>query len=379
MRSLDIALQTCEKYHPGLVKSLADIPFAEREQRGAPIIDLFRAHSGPGLLVPAEHGGLGAGPLDAVRVMRAVAASSPSLGAAVTMHHFTAATLFGLAATPGRVTGAQLGLLSRVAPEQLLIASGWAEGRTEQNILAPAVSAQPAEGGFLVNGRKKPCSLAHSMDLLTASISVPSADGEPGLAMLLIPADRPGISVHPFWDSPILAGAESDEVRLTDVLVPEEYVVRTTPEDPGRLDDLQTIGFIWFEMLISSVYLGAAANLVDRVLAAGRGSITDRADLGIGIEAAINGVEGVARALEAGDVSEDTVAAVLVARYAAQDAVTGAAAKALELLGGMAFIGSPEVAYLASTTRALAFHPPSRSSAAEALVTYFAGGPLQLS
>jgi alkylation response protein AidB-like acyl-CoA dehydrogenase len=378
MRSLDVARETCEKYHPGLCKSIADVPFMERETPGSPLIDLFRSHSGPALLVPTGHAGHGAGPLDAVRVMRALASYSPSLGAAATMHHFTVATLFALAETADRLTPAQLTLLARIAPEGLLAASGWAEGRTNQNILTPSVTAQPIEGGYLINGGKKPCSLSRSMDLLTASVSLP-VDGEPSLAMLLIPAEQPGITVHPFWGTPVLAAAESDEVRLTDVFVPAELVVRTTPDDPHRLDDLQIAGFVWFELLISSVYLGAASALVERVIEAGRGSITDRAALGVRMEAAIGVVEGVARALDAGEAGEDTVASVLVARFAAQEAIVSVADLALELLGGVAFISAPEVSYLASAVRPLAFHPPSRTSTAQSLVEYFGGGPLQLS
>jgi hypothetical protein len=47
-------------------------------------------------------------------------------------------------------------------------------------------------------------------------------------------------------------------------------------------------------------------------------------------------------------------------------------------LGGMAFIESPEIAYLLSATRALAFHPPSRATAAGPIARYLAGGPLTL-
>src|SRR6476469_3092842 len=97
MRSLDSARESCERYHPGLAEALAQIPFAEREEPGSPVIDLFRKHGGAGLLVPTAHGGHGAGPVDAVRVMRAVGSYSPSLAAAVTMHHFTVAMLFALA------------------------------------------------------------------------------------------------------------------------------------------------------------------------------------------------------------------------------------------------------------------------------------------
>ncbi|MFY1634219.1 acyl-CoA dehydrogenase family protein [Solwaraspora sp. WMMB335] len=380
MRSLDLARAACEKFHPGLCDALAATPLSVHESEQTTTIKTYRAYGGAGLLVPAAYGGAGADALEAVRVTRAISAYSPSLGAAVTMHHFTAAMLFKLAETAGRLTPAQMSLLGRVAPEGLLMASGWAEGRPNANILTPSVTARPApDGGYLVSGGKRPCSLSASMDLLTASIAVPDETGRPSLAVLLIPAQSPGVSVHPFWSTYVLPGAESDEVRLTDVHVPEDLVIRTVPDDPDRLDDLQTAGFVWFEMMITSVYLGAASALAERALASGRGSATDRAAMAICLESAIAGVEGVARAVLDGVDGDEAVAAVLVARYAAQDAIRRTTDSAVELLGGMAFISSSDVAYLAAAARPLVFHPPSQASAAEPLVDYFAGQPLVLS
>jgi alkylation response protein AidB-like acyl-CoA dehydrogenase len=378
MRSLELAREVCDRYHPGLCKSLADLPLAQRETPDGGVVDLFRTRGGPALIVPTAFGGLGAPSLDAIRVQRAVSSYSPSLGAAATMHHFTVAMLFALAQTASRLTTAQLELLSRVAPENLLLASGWAEGKPDQNILVPTVTARRARGGYRVNGSKKPCSLSRSMDVLTASVMLPERGGS-GLALLLIPASSKGISRHPFWSTPVLAGAESDEVRLTDVFVPDELVVRTVPEDPHRLDDLQTAGFVWFELLISSAYAGAASALVELALEKGRGSVTDRLAAAVHLESAISLLDGVARAVEDGVDGDEAVASVLVARYGAQEALRSAVDLAVEVLGGMAFVQAPDVAYLASATRPLAFHPPSRTSAAQALVDYFAGGPLILS
>lgn len=79
MRSLDSARDACETSHPSLLKALTAIPLSERETPGSPVIDVFRAYDGPALLAPAEFGGVGASPLVAARVMRAIAACSPSL------------------------------------------------------------------------------------------------------------------------------------------------------------------------------------------------------------------------------------------------------------------------------------------------------------
>ncbi|MFI0482839.1 acyl-CoA dehydrogenase family protein [Actinomadura sp. 9N215] len=377
MRSLDEARDVCERHHPGLCGALSDISLAEREAPGGPVLGMFRKFGGPGLLVPAEFGGQGVDALAASRVVRAMSSYSPSLGAATTMHHYTTATLFSLAKRAGRLTPAQLDLLADIAPADLIVASGWAEGRPGANIVVPAATARATEGGYLVNGGKKPCSLARSMDLLTASVALP-ADGAQTLALLLVPAGSPGISVHRFWLSDVLAGAESHEVRLTDVFVPADMVIRTEPDAPDRLDDLQTTGFAWFEMLATSVYVGAAGNLVEQALTRGRGSVTDRLQAALQLESAVALVEGAARALDDGLAGDAAVSAVLVARYAAQQALREAADMAAELLGGIAFMRSPDIAYLIAAVRPLAYHPPSRTAMAEALVDYFAGRPLRL-
>lgn len=378
MRSLDEAREVCERYHPGMCAALADISLGEREAAGGPILGVFRKFGGPGLLVPPEYGGQGADALSVTRVIRAIASYSPSLGTASTMHHFTVALLFALAKTAGRLTPAQLELMAEIAPANLLVASGWAEGKPDTNILIPAATARVAEGGYLVNGGKKPCSLSRSMDLLTASVAVP-VNGKPALAMLFIPAKSAGITVHKFWQSNVLAGAESDEVRLTDVFVPAELAVFSEPDAPHQLDDLQTAGFEWFEMLTTAVYVGATSSLVEQALTRGRGSVTDRAQAAIQLESAVGLVEGAARAISDGLTGDAAVSAVLVARYAAQQALRSAADMAAELLGGIAFMQSPDIGYLMAAVRALAYHPPSRTSTAQALVDYFTGQPLRLS
>ena len=81
--------------------------------------------------------------------------------------------------------------------------------------------ASTVVGGISVRGSKKPCSLSRSMDLLTASVAFES---EGGFGVALIPATSPGIERRPFWNSPVLTGAESDEVILNDVVVPERLV-----------------------------------------------------------------------------------------------------------------------------------------------------------
>jgi alkylation response protein AidB-like acyl-CoA dehydrogenase len=377
MRSLEIARETCESYLPGLLSKLADVPLDQLETVGNPGIELFRTHGGPALVIPKAYSGNGASPVQAVEVLRALGAQAPSVAVATTMHHFSVATLFALADSVQN-SGMEWALLEAIAGQNLLVASGFAEGRPGQGILSPTMSATPVEGGFLVSGSKQPCSLSRSMNLLTASVALPVEPAGTQMGVLLIPRETPGITVHPFWSSWALAGAESDEVRLSDVFVDEQLIMRTELGEDGQLDELQTVGFIWFELLISACYVGMASALVERVLARGRGQVAEQAALVTRLETAALLLEGIGRMIMDDETSNEALAKTLTARYAAQDAIGEATRMAVELLGGMAFVRSADVAYLAAVTHGLSFHPPSRSSVMQPLVDYFGGHALRL-
>jgi alkylation response protein AidB-like acyl-CoA dehydrogenase len=297
---------------------------------------------------------------------------SPSLAVATTMHHFSVATLAEMAAVQ---VGEEWLLLEGIARQKLYVASGFAEGRTGAGILSSQMLVRRTPEGLLLHGSKKPCSLSASMDLLTASVRVPEGDGDT-LAVVVVPAGTPGLERRPFWGSPVLAGAESDEVVLTDVLVPESLIAYWG--QGGSAKRVQERSFLWFELLIAASYLGAASALVEHVLREGKGTAGERALLGIEAEAAMAALEGVASAMTTGEEGQNLLARALFVRYAVQRAVERAAALAAELLGGMAFVGSPEVAYLLAACRALAFHPPSRGQGGPALDAYLAGGDLMV-
>ena len=61
-----------------------------------------------------------------------------------------------------------------------------------------------------------------------------------------------------------------------------------------------------------------------------------------------------------------------------QDAVSRAVRGAMEVLGGMAFIGSSEVAYLLAAAHAIALHPPPRPKMWGPLSDALVGEPLRI-
>jgi len=376
MRTLDEARAVCEAHLPGLLSKLSAVPLMELEKPGNSALELFRSSAGPALVIPKSYSGSGATPLEAIQVTRAIGAAAPSLAVASTMHHFSVATIFTLAESL-RSSGLEWALLEGIATQNLLVSSGFAEGNPGQSILSPTVGGLRKDGGVVVNGSKRPCSMSRSMDLLSASLSVPKEDGGSETLLMLLPAQTAGVSVHPFWGSNVLAGAESDEVRLTDVFVDDALLVSTEVGEGGELDELQTIGFMWFEMLITSCYLGMASALVERLFAGGKASTELVADLGVRIETAAQLLEGIAWQLTAKQGDNAALTKAMIARYAAQEAIVDAAHQAAGALGGMAFIESPEVAYLVAACQCVRFHPPSRSSTNGALASNFAGDVLR--
>lgn len=361
---------------PGLDRDLTEISVAELEQDDSPAIEIFRNADGPGLIIPKEDRGLGASPVEALRIQRAIGSRSPSLAVATTMHHFSVASLVELRRKGG---GLEWMLLQGIAEQRQLVASAFAEGVAGQNVFVPSMRAVPAADGKLrVSGVKKPCSLSRSMNLLTASMAIVREDGPDDFGVAIIAADSPGIGVEPFWGTQVLAGAQSHALVLNDVVVDPALVVTSGQVGDAVLDHMQAASFLWFELLMTASYLGMASGLVEMALGGTRGPASARAMLATELEASMAGLEGIAAQIDERESPETLLTRALACRYAAQGAIERTVSLAVELAGGMAFIGDPAVNCLASATRALAFHPPSRERMAEAILDAIDEGELRI-
>ena len=374
MTFLSVERESLERFLPGLDAHLVGVALPDMEQRGNTCLVTFRKFGGPALLVPQEYGGRGATLLDAVRVQRAVGSRSPSLAVATTMHHFSVASLVELTAAGN---GFEWALLTAIAENSWLLSSGFAEGKPGQHILSPTMQAVAVEGGLRVSGSKKPCSLTWSMDLISASVAVKDPSGGPDRpAIILATADSEGLERRPFWNSWALAGAESDEVELRDVFVPDALVFY--PQTGDTMDPIQARGFVWFELLIAASYLGAASGLAERVIGLPRASDGDKALLAIELESASAALEHVASIANTTVDVDHLLSRALYVRYATERCIERAAMAAAAMAGGMAFIGSSDIAYLLAVSRALAFHPPSRAGASGPLAQHLSGANLTL-
>ncbi|WP_072807410.1 acyl-CoA dehydrogenase family protein [Rhodococcoides yunnanense] len=358
-----------QTYIPGLLDYLDRTPLLELESRDGEAIAAFREFGGTALIVPKSLGGLGATALDAVRAQRAIGSRSPSLGAATTMHHLSIASLneFAQGATED-----DRALIASLVEQKAVIASGFSEGTPGGSVFVPTMKAKRVGDTYIINGSKKPCSLSGSMDLLTASVEVEGVGAKDGeRAVALIPANLDGITVTRFWDTPILAGAQSDEVVLQDVEVPADFVLLNSDDDPDGVHEMT--GYLWFGMLITANYLGGATMLLEKLLEADKGDFEGYTRAAAEIENSMAAIESVARAFDDGERGQDISARLLFCRIAIRDALVRASSAAMESLGGIGFIKSPEIGYLAGALQAFAFHPPSRRAISETLTKYHGG------
>lgn len=372
--------ETLERFCPGLDHALAALSLTELEKPDSPIFDLFRKHRGASVLIPSELGGQGARALDAIRIHRAIGARAPSLAVGATMHSLSVAIILAY-----RMYGEHgVQLLRNVAAHQHLIASGFAEGHSGRDVFDAQTTATLVSGGYEISGSKKPCSLSHGFDALMLGASLPQRPGQRGIAMVTLEADRGSqpselstaarIHRREFWRTPFLAGADSHEVVLDRVMIPEEMMlVPETHDSLGEIERIENGGLCWFELLVCASYLGLASALVERVLTKGAGTDSERTMLGIETESAMAMLEGVALHLENDEVSMDLLANTLFVRFGVQQALARVTAHAAELLGGMSFVRSADVGYLLASSRALALHPPSRLSVSPLLSQYLTG------
>ncbi|WP_082501733.1 acyl-CoA dehydrogenase family protein [Williamsia sp. Leaf354] len=361
---------------PVLAEWFAETTLAEREAPGNRGLEVFREAGGCGLIVPVEISGQGASAVEALQVQRAIGAASPSLAVATVMHHLSIATIVQIA-----LTGPEedLALLQSVVEQNALIASAFAEGRVGGSTLIPTVSAVYDEdtGDYVVTGRKKPCSMAYSMAFLAASLDAKESEGGRGRkAVGLIPAQMPGVSIEPFWTSPILGGAESEEVILDGVRVPAALMMIGTMQDPDGIHEMT--GFLWFGLLASAGYIGAASTLLERLLHSPRVDAATYTPIAAELESAMAALESVAAALDAGERGADISARLLFIRTALRTSLLRVASAATSALGGIAFITDPDIAYLASVLQAFSFHPPSTTETQRSLFAYHRGEEFRL-
>lgn len=352
-----------EKYFPGFDDYLTSFSFEEREEETKILINKFRNINGTSLLIPKEFGGIGANIIESLSIQRAIATRSPSLAIAFTMHHFSVASLVEIVQSNGHLDT----VLKLIVEEKFLLSSCFAEGNSN-NTFSPSVSAEDKGDYFIINGTKKPCTLSKSMDILTGSVKLP--DGR--LGIFTIPKNSQGIEVREFWKHWILKGSETEEIVLKDVKVPKDSMFVAGNEK--ELHPSIVNGLIWFELIVSTSYIGVCSSLIEKVISQGNLPTFEVRSMVSLIEAAMNAIEGLAHKFSL-NYSENILPEVIFVRKSIEDIIKSVASDATKLLGGMQFITNKEISYQLLVCQLLHFHPPAKQESYQIMDSFLKYSP----
>lgn len=368
MTILTDAIACIDNYLPGLSTKLTTQSFEENEQAQSQVINWFKQSGGCKLMVKKCYGGVELTPWQAVLVQMGLGIYSPSLAIGAGMHQFSIATLQEMAKTS---TGLESLLLEAIAKNDLLVSSAFSEGNASKSILQSQIIAKPSGKGFLVTGTKKPCSLAHDMDLLTVSVRVEPDNAPPYFAVALIHKNNEGVQVEPFWHAGFLKASQSEAVLLNDVYVPHSMMVNV---DEQSAYHAHISGFVWFELLTSASYLGMVYGLVNKAVQCDRLSNEDKVSAYIKLDTCALALKAIT--YEMNDQTQDTLAQTLACRYQLQEVLGQLVAQVVGQVGGLNYIGDAYFSSIAQTIHAFNFHPPSKYSMLMPLAAYYDNKPL---
>ncbi|MGO9602063.1 MAG: acyl-CoA dehydrogenase family protein [Candidatus Binataceae bacterium] len=203
------------------------------------------------LVIPEQHGGLGADLEDYVLCQEQLAQGCAATAIAINMH------LFGL--------GSMVELSSGRPEEKLFFE---AIGRGKQ-IMGGGIS-EPETGGdwgffatkarrdgdhYVLNGRKTFTSLSPVIDLFMIMATLED-HSPPAAATFLVPRGVPGFELIETWDAMGMRATASHDLVIKDVRVPA--IAMSTPRPIGPIESQGVSLFAWFSLSVAAVYTGIA-------------------------------------------------------------------------------------------------------------------------
>lgn len=240
----------------------------------ANIADL-RAVGWPGLSVPTEFGGQGAGLLDAVRAHEHLARGDGSTALAVAMHVQT----IGTEAASRRWPAAAFEAVCRSAVDDGALVNSCA---TEPELGSPSRGGLPrttavrTADGWRIDGRKTFASLAPALDWVIVPAAIEEdGEGKTGLdggaareghggragqedaiGRFLVPRAA-GWTIEENWDPMGMRATGSHDLVLRSVDVPDSALLYR--ESAAAPDPHRATANAWFTLVVAGVYLGVAA------------------------------------------------------------------------------------------------------------------------
>jgi alkylation response protein AidB-like acyl-CoA dehydrogenase len=170
-----------------------------------------------GLPLPAEHGGFGAGAIDAMSLMEAI-------GAALIVEPWLATVALGAQfIARGGTEEQRQRVLPAVAEGTLQLAFANAESDARYTLAQVATRARLGDAGYVISGAKQAVQNAAAADALVVSVRTSGGDTAPdGISLLLVPRTVQGLTMRPLR---MLDETRASDVVLDDVRVPADALI----------------------------------------------------------------------------------------------------------------------------------------------------------
>ncbi len=306
-----------------------------------------------GLMVPSDHGGMGADFLQYTRAAGRLARGDGSTAVAFNMHNIITGTLAevderALVGSHGKRMAAFRDWVFAEAMAGKVFAASLTEPGAGFHPGSLTTAYKRVDGGFVLNGRKSFVSLSENADyyVVAAVAAEPPKDAGPTVSWLVIAADDPGIRFERLWDTLGMRATVSNNMILEDTFVPEERLFMRTEgmvlEKLAREPHLVVGGF-------TACYLGILEAILDFVVKyqSGRKMLRTQAplieselvqhrvgEMSVQVEAARELVYSAARRVLSDRGSRATNAAIHRAKYFVGETGPAVASQAIRLCGG---------------------------------------------
>lgn len=212
---------------------------------------LLHQHGLVALTVPKALGGGGANLARARVVISSIAKGEPSTALILVMQYLQHARLQDNKTWPPA-------LRTQVAEDAVRNGALINALRVEPDLGSPARGGLPetiarrTSSGWYISGRKIYSTGSHGLSWF--NVWACSNDEAPLVGSWLVPKDSPGVSIIDTWDHLGMRATCSHEVVFDNVLVPLDHAVSISPWSALQAESLDSEGFLWMSVLLSSVY-----------------------------------------------------------------------------------------------------------------------------
>ncbi len=208
-----------------------------------------------GLTVAKEYGGRGAGLVEGLRVLGAVAKGEPSTALILFM-------TYAYHSAPKRTQTWPRPLYEKVAREAATEGSLIGGLRVEPELGTPVRGGMPktearrGANGWLLSGNK--IYSTGSTGLRWYAVWAKTDEPEPRVGNFLVRSGSPGIHIEPVWDHLGMRATVSHEVIFRDTPVPEDHAVDVRAPEAWAPKPGETALSLWNGLSISTIYDGVA-------------------------------------------------------------------------------------------------------------------------